>query len=89
MLVHKIHRQTCIDLKVGDIQEVFNSYTAELTEDLWKVRVLCKPEDDEYSEAVLESSRLTNALNKELQMVDDLAQSFLWGWPFHGYVPEI
>ena len=39
--------------------------------------MLCKPEDDEYSEAVLESSQLTNALNKELQKVDDLARSFL------------
>jgi len=34
MLVHKVQGQKCIDLKDGDIQEVFNSYTAELTEGL-------------------------------------------------------
>lgn len=34
MLVHKVQVQKCIDLKDGDIQEVFNSYTAELTEGL-------------------------------------------------------
>jgi hypothetical protein len=34
MLVCKVQGQKCIDLKDGDIQEVFNSYTAEFTEDL-------------------------------------------------------
>jgi hypothetical protein len=34
MLVHKVQGQNCIALKDGDIQEVFNSYAAELTEDL-------------------------------------------------------
>jgi len=34
MLIHKVQGQKCIDLKDDDIQEVFNSYTAELTEGL-------------------------------------------------------
>lgn len=33
MLVHKVKGQKFIDLKDGDIQEVFNSYTTELTEE--------------------------------------------------------
>jgi hypothetical protein len=34
MSVHKVQGQKYIDLKDGDIQEVFNSYAAELTEDI-------------------------------------------------------
>jgi len=34
MLVHNVQGQKCIDLKDADIQEILNSYVAELTEDL-------------------------------------------------------
>jgi len=34
MLVHKVQGQKCINLKDGDIQEFFSTYTAELIEDV-------------------------------------------------------
>lgn len=52
ILVHKVPEEKFLDLEEGDIQEIFNCYAAELTEeDLEQPTVLSKPEDED-SEAV-------------------------------------
>jgi hypothetical protein len=66
-------------LKKADIQEVFDSRTAELTEeDTEELTVLSEPQDGEDSDAVVKRPQLTTStLKKGLQMVDALADHFL------------
>ena len=61
------------DWKEADSQEVFDPQDFELTEDLEELTALSEPEDEEYSDAVVQRPQLTTSVMKKgLQLADKL-----------------
>jgi hypothetical protein len=61
------------DWKEDDSQKVFDPQAFELTEDLEEVTAFSEPEDEEYSDAVMQRPQLTTSVMKKgLQLADKL-----------------
>jgi hypothetical protein len=61
------------DSKEADSQEYFDPQAFELTEDLEELTALSEPEDEEYSDAVVQRPQLTTSVMKKgLQLADNL-----------------
>jgi hypothetical protein len=72
-LVRKFPAEGFQDWKKADSQEVLDPPAFELTEYLEELTALSDPEDEEYSDAVVQRPHLTtSAVKKGLQLADKL-----------------
>jgi hypothetical protein len=73
LLARKFPAEGFQDWKEADSQEVLDPPAFELTEYLEELTALSDPEDEEYSDAVVQRPRLTtSAVKKGLQLADKL-----------------
>ena len=73
LLARKFPVEGSQDWKEADKQEVFDPQVFQLTEDVEELTALSEPEDEEYSDAVVQRPRLTTSVMKKgLQLADKL-----------------